>query len=256
MSVSDNDLAAFADGELAPDEAERVRAALAADPALAQRLEAQRKLRAMLGAHLDPVLEEPVPPVWTAMIEKARASKGEVAAEPEAEAAPVIDFAAAKAQREALPLTPPRTAWLWRAGPAIAASLVLGLFLGTQLVPRGQVVERGGQLFAAGALKRGLDTQLASAQADGGVRILTSFRRGDGDFCRVYEASASAGLACHDQGHWVLERTTGRESGETGEYRQAGSAEADLMTAAQDMAKGDPLDATAEQQARASGWEK
>lgn len=40
----------------------------------------------------------------------------------------------------------------------------------------------------------------------------------------------------------------------TGEYRQAGSAEADLMAVAQDMARGDPLDPDQERAAKAAGW--
>ena len=45
MSVTDEELMALADGELSGDDAERVSAAIAADPALAARIEAERRLQ-------------------------------------------------------------------------------------------------------------------------------------------------------------------------------------------------------------------
>ena len=41
---------------------------------------------------------------------------------------------------------------------------------------------------------------------------------------------------------------------QTGAYRQAGSAEASLMAAAQDLMAGDPLDAAQEKAAQAKDW--
>src|SRR6185369_970394 len=54
-------LAAYADGELGPDEVARVEAAIAADPALAAELDAHRQLRATLSSHFAPILDMPVP---------------------------------------------------------------------------------------------------------------------------------------------------------------------------------------------------
>ena len=254
MSVTMEELMAYADGELAAADAARVEAAIAADPALAGRLAAEQRLRQALQGHLGPVAEEPVPDALTALIAAA-------AREDEAEAtrpreSTVVSLAAARAGRDRKAATPPRP-WLqrWGSGLAIAASLVLGLMVGTQLNTGGPVTERNGALMASGALAKGLDSQLASAQGTGGsLRILTSFQRRGGSYCRVFESGATAGIACKDSAGWVLERTMASGGQQTSEYRQAGSADSALMAAAQDMAAGDPLDPQQEQAARAKGW--
>ena len=243
MSVSSDELMAYADGELSPADAARVEAAVAADPALAERLAAEQRLRAALKDHLDPVAEEPVPDALAAMIAAAAQED-----EPN-----VVSLAAARAEREAkAPSRPFRQRW---GGLAIAASLVLGLMLGTQLQSGGAIRERNGALVASGALAKGLDTQLASAQGQAGsLRILTSFQREGGDYCRVFEAASTSGIACKDQGGWVLERTMASGARQASDYRQAGSADSELMVAAQNMAKGEPLDAGQEKAAVAKGW--
>ena len=69
MPVSDETLMAWLDGEL--DQAARsdVEAALAADAALRERLERQRRLRARLAAHYGPVAEQPVPARLSALLD-------------------------------------------------------------------------------------------------------------------------------------------------------------------------------------------
>lgn len=236
------DLMAYADGELPAADAARVEAAIAADAKLARRLEAERRLRAALKGHLDPVAAEPVPDALTAMIAAARE---------ENEAGKVVSLATVRAEREAK--VAPRPFLQRWGGLAIAASLVLGLMLGTQLQSGSAVRERNGALVASGTLAKGLDTQLASTEG-GSLRILASFQRDGGDYCRAFEAGATSGIACKDQGNWVLERTMTRGTRQTSEYRQAGSADSELMAVAQDMAKGEPLDAAQEKAAVIKGW--
>lgn len=262
MTVSDEEFAAYADGELSGDEARRVADAIAADPALAGRLEAEQRLRAMLRGHLDPVTAEPVPDSLTLMIAAAAAQDAEADmtdAQPQ-QPARILDFAAARARRDekARPAAPRRLTlprW-WGTGAAIAASLVLGLFLGTRMADDGAAVTANGTLVATGLLARGLDEKLASANEPGKLRILTSFRRDDGGYCRVYDAGASSGIACKDSQGWILQRAVTNAATERGEYRQAGSSAGELMTAAQAMASGDPLDAEQERAARGKGWNK
>lgn len=266
MSVTDEDLTAYADGELTGADAERVAAAIAADPALAARLDAEKRLRALLGGHFDPVMTEPVPESLTLMIAAAAADDAEremidtpaPPVEPH-EPARILDFAAARARRdaEAKAATPPlRLSPRWGAGAAIAASLVLGLIVGTQMPREGARTTQDGALVATGSLARGLEGRLAADDTPGDLRVLTSFRRNGGDYCRVYEARATSGIACKGDEGWTLERVQATGKREAGEYRQAGSAQADLMTAAQAMASGEPLDAQQERAARAVGWAK
>ncbi|HKT85105.1 MAG TPA: hypothetical protein VJQ77_03345 [Novosphingobium sp.] len=255
MTVTDEELMAFADGELSGDDAARVEAAIAADPALAKRIEAERRLKTVLRGHLDPVAEEPVPAGWTAMI--AAAGEEDEAGEPPK----IISLDAVrarkaeKAAREASDAALARSlTQRWGTGIAIAASLVLGLFVGTQVTVKAPIMERNGTLIASGLLAKGLDKQLASAGDGGPVRILTSFRRQGGDYCRVFASGGVSGIACKEQPGWVLERTINSGKAQKSEYRQASSAETELMTAAQDMALGGPLDTAQEKAAKAGGW--
>jgi anti-sigma factor RsiW len=61
QSLSDADLSAYADGQLAPDRTASVEAVIARDPALAARVAEIRAQNAALTAALDPWLAEPIP---------------------------------------------------------------------------------------------------------------------------------------------------------------------------------------------------
>ncbi|KHK93217.1 zf-HC2 domain-containing protein [Novosphingobium malaysiense] len=253
MSVTNEELMAYADGELSAADAARVEAAVAADPALAERIAAERRLRDSLQGHLNPVTEEPVPDSLNAMIaaaaeEDARADRGKVVSLAEARAE--------RARKEA-GTAEPRRPFLqrWGSGLAIAASLVVGVALGTQIASNGPIEQRNGKLVASGTLARGLDAKLAATQGEtGSLRILTSFESKAGSYCRVFDSRATAGIACKDKSGWVLERTMASSAQQASQYRQAGSAMSELMAAAQDMAKGAPLDAAQERAAKAKDW--
>jgi anti-sigma factor RsiW len=76
MSVTDEQIAAYADGELQGADKARIAEAIAADPALAQKLDAHKALKAKLGAHFAPILDAPVPDRLTALL---RAQSGYIA---------------------------------------------------------------------------------------------------------------------------------------------------------------------------------
>lgn len=108
--LSDADVHAFVDGQLSPDRAERVAAAVASNPELAARVADIRHRNAQLRAALDPVLAEPIPARLLAAAEAPvrRASVGR---------------------------------WLWPAF-ALAATLVLGIGVGW--FGRDALIERAG----------------------------------------------------------------------------------------------------------------
>jgi len=243
MSITPEMLAAYADGELKLEERAEVDAAIAADPLLARQVAAHRTLREALSARFDPILEMPVPDRLSALLTPT-------AQEP----ANVVDIAAgraAKRQREYARVTLPR----WAAGGAIAASLAIGLVIGGKLPSGGSIRNVDGQLVASGGLETALSTQLASAQSDGKpVRILLSFKSDKGHYCRGFGAGATLGIACREDGNWRLVRIQSDSPATGGEYRQAGSADADIMAAAQNMASGAALDPDAERGARDAGW--
>jgi hypothetical protein len=224
----DATLMAYADGELDPLAAKRVERAIAADPSLAETVEAHRALRQQLGAAFAPVLDQPVPDRLTTMLETN-----------------VVAFAP-----RAVPAPQPRR---WFGGVAIAASLVAGLLLGGQWQALTAPVSTGsGGLVASGALSRQLDTQLASASGD--TRMLTSFRDGGGRYCRVFASPALDGIACKTSDGWQLRRTQSPAAKPDAAYRQAASADGALMAAAQEMMQGEPLDAAGERRAISAGW--
>ena len=226
MTIDAETLMAYADGELDPLTAKRVERAIAADPTLADEVAQHRALRERLSAGFAPVAEAPVPDRLTSLLSRT--------------VVPMPTPVPAK----------PRSRW--QAASALAACLLVGVFVGHQWQDVGPVAARDGRLYAAGDLSRALDTQLAAI--DGAVRVPVSFRERSGAYCRVFTSTTTDGIACRDGSGWAL-RQTRTGSGEAGtDYRQAGSGEAALMAEAQAMMAGDPLDAAAERTARERGW--
>lgn len=227
MTIEPELLMAYADGELDPLTAKRVERAIAADPALAGEVERHRRLRAQLSDAFAPVAEEPVP-----------------------------DRLAALLASNVVPLRqPPRRPAAftrWRAAGALAACLVIGLMIGSQMAG-GPVTARGDGLYASGTLAGALDRQLGGE--GGAVRIAASFRDGRGAYCRVFLSRPVDGVACRQNGAWALRRTSrSAEAAPAAPYAQAGSADPQLMAAAQEMMAGEPLDTRAERAARDAGW--
>jgi hypothetical protein len=228
MSVDEETLVAFADGELSGDDAAAVEAALASDPALREKLAAHQSLRTQLSAAFDGALTEPVP---------ARLSE---AAQPRT--AEVVNLADRRAIK-----------WSAREWGAMAASIAAGLLIGVGVMntQAPMMAAANGGLQARGALARALDTQLASDEP-GKVRIGLSFASQDGSYCRTFSLTSSdtSGLACRDGEAWTIAMTA---QGGGGEVRMAGAPEA-ILAAVDAMIVGEPLDQAAEQQARARDW--
>ena len=227
---TDEILMAFVDGEL--DEAERgdVERSAGADPAIASRIDGQRRLRAALSARYDPILEEPVKARFLSLLEPK-----------------VVAIDAARPKRG--------FALRWpEAAAAMAATFVVGL-LSAPLLTSNRDGFDGSAMSARGAVAEALETQLASAQpADAAVRIGVTFAATDGRPCRTFETAGSAGLACRGEREWEMVATALAGGGPGGEYRQAGSGPERVMQTAQEMMLGEPLDAAAEKRARDSGW--
>lgn len=230
MTISENELAAYADGQLTAADAARVEKAIAADPALARQLAIHRQLRERLSAHFAPILAQDPPEHLTALLRP----------QPE-----VADLAAARAARTNRPSV---ARWAWLVGPALAASLLIAV-----LLPQGD----GGSAstYAAAELALMLDNQLVAEQdPQSRTRVLLSFKNDEGSYCRAYTSVQQSGIACHDGGGWAIVEQAGGANGGGGEYQQAGSSLADILGSAQDMAIGEALDDAAEQVAREQGW--
>ena len=236
MSVTDEQIAAYADGELDGAALAAVEAAIAADPALAARVEAHRRLKATLGAHFAPVLDQSVPDHLAALL-RAKSEEAPASAE-------VVSFAGERGKRGLAPMV---RRWGAIAGPALAASLVVVMWQPWQ----GDDLPEG---YADTQLAAALDDQLVATQgADTDMRILVSFANAGGELCRAYRSGERGGIACRDTTGWDIEREFALDGAQATDFRQAGS-EADVMAAAQAMAASEALDAAAEAEARARGW--
>ncbi|AKM08799.1 anti-sigma factor family protein [Croceicoccus naphthovorans] len=229
MSVTREELAAFADGELDSVRHAEIERAVEADPALARAVANHRALRTRLSAHYAPILDDPVPERLEAMLQNESI---------------IVDLQSRRKLRTDRLRHIPR--WGWITAPALAACLILAL-----LIPRGSAPDG----YATQQIASALDDQLVATQpADATVRVLLSFRDSGGLYCRVYASTQQDGIACKDEQGWRLIEQVGRTPAQATDYRQAGNASAELMAKAQELAAGPALDASDEVGAMAENW--
>jgi anti-sigma factor RsiW len=254
MTISDEMVAAYVDGELEDAERARIEQAIAQDAQLSQRVAQQRALRDRLRGAYNGVLHEAVPQ------RLAHAVKLGAPAGP----AQVIDLARVRAERSRR-VNGQRQMKVRRF--SIAASLAVGLLAGVliqRLAAPGAVTEfHDGALLARGALAQALNEQLASSAAPGAaVRLLLSFKSRGGNYCRTFALSGGrslVGLACREQDQWQLLNLVAAEgavaAGSAQNLRMAASPlPPALLQAVSDHISGDPLNAAAEAKARSNGW--
>ena len=229
--IDDDKFFAWLDGELGPTEAADVEAKVASDPELSRLAEEHRALKQQLRGAFDPIATAPMP------------ERLQAALRPSAE---IVDFAAKKRARS----MPSLAQWA-----AMAATLVLGVLLGTMVPQRGTapLEVQGGKLYAASALSRALDTQLASAPA-GEVRIGLTFRDRSGEICRSFTAPASSGLACRNNGRWQVRGMFAAPEGQGSDYRMAAGMDPNLAALVDATMAGEAFDAAKEKAAKENGW--
>lgn len=232
MHVTPEQLAAYADGELDASQARDVEAQIACDAGLQAQLAGHHALKSRLAAHFAPIAEQPVPDRFREALTNP------------VPVSDVIDFADAARRKQDRSVLP---RWTWIAGPALAASLAIALF---------GFGSRSGVPYADSQLADALDSQLVATQhPDAPLRILLSFRDATGRFCRGFSQAAQAGIACRDDRGWRLHRLIDIDKKQgSGEYRQAGSSEVQILAAIQDIAVGPALDADMEEAAVQHKW--
>lgn len=238
MMVDDEKLLAYLDGELDGEAMRAVEEAIAADPALAERIAQHRQLRDMLRTSFDPILDQPMP---AALADIPRLD------------ADVIDLAAAREARRPFP----DTGGGWRGWASLAATLVLGVAAGYMLKPggAGPLVQQNGWIVASHGLNDALDTQLASAgTGDAVVRVVLTFRDRAGAVCRSFTIAAANGVACRNNGQWQVKGLFQGAEPQKGDYRMAASGDARVMALVDDLIAGTPFDAAQERAARDEQW--
>lgn len=227
--IDDATFFAWLDGELPEEEAAQVAAAVAVDPALTARAEQHRALLAGLRGAFDPLLHEAsTPPRF----------------------GDVIDLAARRERKAKAQFGLPQWA-------AMAATLLLGVVIGGPLLDdheQGPVAVEQGRMVASGDLGRALDMQLASARAEGAVRIGLSFRDQAGHVCRSFKTDGASGLACRSDDKWRVEGMFAAPAGQAGDYRMAAGEDPRLAELIDQSIAGEPLDANGEAAALKAGW--
>ena len=257
MTIPNETLMAYVDGELDPSASAEVERALRADPELAARAARYRDLRSRLESAYAPELAEPVPERLLAAL---RAPPPRT----------VVSVHEARVARRAAPAGRGDARWMatrWTglrltsmaAGVLLALGAVLLVWRDSQSV---MIRAADGALVASGALARGLSDQL-SGDSTSSSKVTTglSFLAKSGDYCRTFSIAHGAegtGLACRRNEVWriaVLAQPASGVAGDGSQYRTASSAlPPAVLSAVQDRISGDPLDRAAELAARARGW--
>jgi Putative zinc-finger len=258
MSIPEELLMAYADGELSKEERMRVEAAMAADPELARRVERHKALRGRLSAAFGARRheQEQVPEQLIAAVRSfSGARRG---------SATVTDLAsvrAARAARVAAEAARMRRPWGWREWSGIAASLVLGVVVGHFVLtsPDDSLVGvAGGGLIAEPSLLQALSTQLTSTQPPGApAQIGMTFKRKGGGYCRSFTVRRSlslSGLACGEGGAWDVEAVAASKAATPGQPAGESEIPAAIRSAMEEQVVGDPLDPAAQAEARQNGW--
>jgi hypothetical protein len=246
MTISNETLMAYADGEVDAATRAIVEAAIRDDPEVRRRVAHHQAMREVVKGAFAAVIDEPVPQRLIA------AARG-------APAGNVVDLAGA---RIAAAVKAPRRGLRWQPA-AMAASLLLGLALG-YLGWRGSTlvtVSANGELVAGAGLAEALSGQLSADHPQGTVATTgLSFRAKTGDYCRTFALTAThanSGLACREGGSWkikVLAQSAGTPANTSG-FRPAASADSAAVRAAvEESIEGEPLDQAGEIAARRGNW--
>jgi hypothetical protein len=252
MTISDETLMAYADGELDAAARAAVESAMREDPQIEARVAAHRTLRRKVQAAYSADLSEEVPERLLAAARGVESAPNKVVN---------LQDARAAMQRSGSRARPPRPQW--RTAGTIAASLIAGVGLGFFMWGHTEsplMRSAGGALVARGQLAQALSNQLAAEQSRGSpVQIGVSFRVKSGDFCRTFALSGAvspSGLACRHGGEWQVQALT-QEVGTDGhsDYRTARSAmSATILKSVEGQIAGEPLDQAGERAARQRGW--
>jgi anti-sigma factor RsiW len=253
MTISDETLMAYADGELDAAARAAVESAMREDPQIEKRVAAHRTLRRKVQAAYSAELSEAIP---ERLLTAARG-----AASPQGSKIVNLQDARAAMERNMLRARPLPTQW--RTAGTIAASVIAGVGLGFFMWGHTESTlarSAGGALVARGQLAKALSNQLAADQSrSSAVQIGVSFRAKSGDYCRTFALSGAvspSGLACRHAEEWQVQALTQEPGTVSGsDYRTAGSAmSATLLKSVEGQISGEPLDQAGERAARRRGW--
>ncbi|MGE7471499.1 anti-sigma factor family protein [Bosea sp. NPDC003192] len=224
-AVTDEELMALADGELAPDAAERLHALVVADPDLAERFAILAETRFLLEG--ERAEAQAVPDHLPAAIAGAGSPP----------AAPRLSVIAGG--KPAAPDAPPARRWPRLALPLAASFLFVAGGLAGYLA--GGAGRSGAGIALAGFSRDGIDAAL-SRTASGGeatlpggkLRVIASHKLGDGRLCREYTLARATepgwdAVDCRDGGNWRTEFLAAKAAPAAGYAPASGDAGAEAF---------------------------
>lgn len=243
MTITDETLSAFLDGELGPLEAAAVEAAIKADPALALRL---KSLEAATRQFADAVraIDGAPMPISVETLLKSKADN-------------VVQF---KKRRPEAPK------WLVPAAMAatLAAIVVAGGILGrTPGVDAGAFAVAAGPVDPRSVLHRALE-QSPSAEdysaRGGSVRLVATFRIAGGALCREFVAvansTAARAVACRGDRRWTVKIAAEDSSAAGGGYQPASGPAGAISAYVDGAIRGDALGPDEESALIKAGWKE
>lgn len=244
-TVDDEALSAFLDGELPADRRAQVARALAASPAVAERLAALAALHADLRTLFDPVLTEPVPERLRALLD----------AGPGAAAPAVVPFRR-------------RLVAAWQPA-ALAASLALLLGVGAGWGLRAPPPEPrlAGLAPTASAALQAILERAPSGETrplgpDGEVTPVASLADAEHGWCRLFVVDDGTrpleAVACRDGGGWrvlaLAELSTAPAAAADGYAPATGGSPSPLRSLLGELGLGEPVESSVEERLIREGW--
>ncbi len=234
----DDKLSAFLDGELDAEQLAEIKSRAERDPLINAKLERMRETDELVCAAFDAPMHEDVPDRFIAAVDNGLSRLPGSAIAP-----PLADNDNGKR-------------W-WYTGGAAAASLALGLLLGSQIMPT--QTGNASMFIALDSTPSATVTQIGSGQD---LTPQLSFARIGGGYCRTFTLSAAskskAGLACKTKGQWSIEAlvpATVSGSADIGYVTAEGPAATGLDEIIAELRDGDPLGKSEEAIQLERGWE-
>lgn len=247
MTISDEQLSAYLDGELPPGELKTIAAAIEADAALRRRAEALAAPDAILKRAYSAIDDSPMP-------EAVMARLSAPASTPAGNVVPLRN-----------PQAPPRWAMPLAASVALGAGVALGLLMAepARMAPAGGVM-LAGAIGPADALTAALNqTPSGERVAIAGARtasMVLSFQSGDGQYCREFTLegadSAARAIACREDDGWSIKIAAAEEKDGGGYSTAASGVFAAFDAGATALGADNPLDRAREDALLQSGWNR
>ncbi len=242
MTITDDMLSAFLDGELPPEEMKRVAAAIDADAGLRRRAEALAAPDAIIKHAYSAIDDAPMPASVTALLADAEI-------EPQPENNVIALRARVTRQRE-----------IWRLPIAASIALAAGIALGLSITPKEGVqiagaVKPGDALFAALETTPSGETR---ALADGlNAAMVLTFRAGE-TWCREFTLAGpndgARAIACREEDAWAVKLVAAEAPAGEGYATAASAVSAAFDAGAVALGADEPLDAAREAALLRSGW--